>query len=211
MQDQLARVLASGVVRPALDLTLETLDVADDLRAVLPDRGLVRGRIVSCRGDAAMSLALRVVSRATQDGAWLAAVGVDDLGLVAAREHGVALERLVVVSPGDAASDWVSAVGIAVEGFGMVLLRIPKGLSSRDAQRLTTRIHARRVVAVCVESSSHDEGRHGFVPDVVLHTTTTEWHGIGEGAGHVRSREVCVEVSGRRVARPDRHVLHHVG
>ena len=83
--------------------------------------------------------------------------------------------------------------------------------AGREALRVATRIHSRRVVAVCVESSSHDEGRHGFVPDVVLHTTTTEWHGIGEGAGHVRSREVCVEVSGRRVARPDRHVLHHVG
>jgi len=211
VQDQLARVLASGVVRPALDLTLETLNVVDDLRAMLPDRGLVRGRIVSCRGDAAVSLALRLVSRATRDGAWLATVGVDHLGLVAAREHGVALERVVVVNPGGATSDWVSAVGIAVEGFGVLLLCIPKGLSGRDAQRITTRVHSRRVVAVCVESSSSGEGRHGLVPDVVLHTTTTAWRGIGEGAGHVRSREVCVEVSGRRVARPTRHVLQHVG
>ena len=211
MQDQLARVLASGAVRPALDLTLETLDVVNDLRAVLPDRGLVRGRIVSCRGDAAVSLALRLVSRATQDGAWLAAVGADRLGLVAAREHGVALERVVMVGSGDVVGDWVSAVGIAVEGFGVLLLRAPKGLSGRDAQRITTRIHSRRVVAVCVESSSRAEGRHGLVPDVVLQTTTTAWHGIGEGVGHLRSREVCVEVSGRRVARPARHVLHHVG
>ena len=211
MHDQLARVLATGAVRPALDLTLETLEVVDDVRAVLPDRGLVRGRIVSCRGDAAVSLALRLVSRATRDGSWLAAVGVDHLGVVAAREHGVALERLVVVSPGDATSDWVSAVGIAVEGFGVLLLCVPKGLSSRDAQRITTRIHSRRVVVVCVEPASRADGQHVFVPDVVLQTTTTAWHGIGEGAGHVRSREVCVEVSGRRVARPAQHVLHHVG
>jgi hypothetical protein len=211
VHDQLAHALASGLVRPALDVTLETLNVAEHLREVLPDRGLVRGRIVSCSGDAAMSLALQVVSRATQDGSWLAAVGVDHLGLVAAHEHRVALERLVVVNPGDVVGDWVAAVGIAVEGFGVVLLNVPRGLSARDAQRITTRIQSRRAVAVCVDSTRRVAGGQGFVPDVVLHTTTVAWHGIDEGSGHVRSREVCVEVSGRRVARPSRHTLHHVG
>lgn len=204
-------MLTSGVVRPAVGVTLETLSVVEDLRDVVPDGGLVRGRIVSCAGDAAMSLALHLVSQATQEGSWLAAVGVDDLGLVAAHEHRVALERLVMVSPGSAVSDWVSAVGIAVEGFGIVLLRVPQGLSTRDAKRLTTRIQSRRVVAVCVEPSRRAGIDRGFVPDVVLHTTTTAWHGLDAGAGHVRFRELSVEVSGRRVARPGRHVVRHVG
>lgn len=211
MHDQLTDALARGLVRPAHDVTLETVDVVDHLRGVFPDRGLVRGRIVSCSGDAAVSLALQVVSRATQDGSWLAVVGVDHLGLVAAREQHVALERLVVVDTGDGVDEWVSAVGIAVEGFGIVLLNPPRGLSSRDVKRITTRIQSRRVVAVCVDSPRRIANGHGLVPDVALHTTTVAWHGIGEGAGHVRSREVCVEVSGRRVARPSRHTLHHVG
>jgi hypothetical protein len=118
---------------------------------------------------------------------------------------------LVVVNPGDVVGDWVAAVGIAVEGFGVVLLNVPRGLSARDAQRITTRIQSRRAVAVCVDSTRRVAGGQGLVPDVVLHTTTVAWHGIDEGSGHVRSREVCVEVSGRRVARPSRHTLHHVG
>lgn len=211
MHDQLAHAVARGIVRPARDIESQTLDVSDHLRTMLPDRGLVRGRIISCSGDAAMSLALHVVSRATQNGSWLATVGVDHLGLVAAHEQHVALERLVVVSPGGGVDDWVSAVGIAIEGFGVVLLSVPQRLTARDVTRITTRIQARRVVAVCVDPQGHLSGGRGLVPDVVLHTTTIAWHGIEEGAGHVRSREMVVEVSGRRVARPSRHTLDHVG
>lgn len=211
MQDRLAHAVAQGIVRPARDVERETLDVVEPLRAVLPDRGLVRGRIVSCSGDAAMSLALRVVSRATQDGSWLAAVGVDHLGVLAAREHRVALERLVVVSPGETVEKWVSAAGIAIEGFGVVVLKVPHRLPARDATRLATRIQARRVVAVCVDPCASRTPGRGLVPDVVLHSTTLAWHGIEEGSGHVQSREIRVEVSGRRVARPASHTLHHVG
>lgn len=211
MHDQLAHAVARGIVRPARDIEPETLDVSDHLRTMLPDRGLVRGRIVSCSGDAAMSLALHVVSQATQNGSWLAAVGVDHLGLVAAHEQRVALERLVVVNPGVGVDAWVSAVGIAIEGFGVVLLSVPQRLAARDATRIMNRIQARRVVAVCVDPPGRLGSGRGLVPDIELRTTTIAWHGIDEGAGHVRSREMVVEVSGRRATRPSRHTLHHVG
>jgi len=50
-----------------------------------------------------------------------------------------------------------------------------------------------------------------FVPDVVLHTTTQRWHGLDDGAGHAQSRDVRVQVSGRRVPKPTQHCIHHVG
>jgi hypothetical protein len=40
---------------------VERLAVADDMRELLPDSGLVRGRIVRCSGDAGLSLALIIL------------------------------------------------------------------------------------------------------------------------------------------------------
>ena len=158
-----------------------------------------------------MSLGLQVVARATQEGSWLAVIGLDDLGLQAAFEHGVALDRTVVVGPMRTPREWTSAVGAAVEGFALVLLGVPRGVTAGDAQRLAMRIQARRAVAVCVDPSRISKVASVFSPDVVVHTATFEWHGIEHGAGHVRCRDLEVEVSGRRVARSTRHTLRHVG
>lgn len=211
VHDRLTHALTTGLVRPATQGETESIPVAEHLRALFDGRGLVRGRIVWCAGDAAMSLGLQVVARATQEGSWLAVIGLDDLGLQAAFEHGVALDRTVVVGPMRTPREWISAVGAAVEGFALVLLGVPRGVTAGDAQRLATRIQARRAVAVCVDCSRTSKVASVFSPDVVVHTATTEWHGIEHGAGHVRSRDLEVEVSGRRVARSTRHTLRHVG
>lgn len=211
VHDRLTHALTTGLVRPATQGETESLPVAEHLGALFDGRGLVRGRIVWCAGDAAMSLGLQVVARATQEGSWLAVIGLDDLGLQAAFEHGVALDRTVVVGPMRTPREWISAVGAAVEGFAVVLLGVPRGVTAGDAQRLATRIQARRAVAVCVDCSRTSKVASVFSPDVVVHTATTEWHGIEHGAGHVRCRDLEVEVSGRRVARSTRHTLRHVG
>ena len=211
VHDRLTHALTTGLLRPATQGETESLPVAEHLCALFDGRGLVRGRIVWCGGDAAMSLGLQVVARATQEGSWLAVIGLDDLGLQAAFEHGVALDRTVVVGPTRTPREWISAVGAAVEGFALVLLGVPRGVTAGDAQRLAMRIQARRAVAVCVDPSRTSKVASVFSPDVVVHTATTEWHGIEHGAGHVRSRDLEVEVSGRRVARSTRHTLRHVG
>ena len=211
VHDRLTHALTTGLVRPATQGEAESIPVAEHLCALFDGRGLVRGRIVWCAGDAAMSLGLQVVARATQEGSWLAVIGLDDLGLQAAFEHGVALDRTVVVGPTRTPREWTSAVGAAVEGFAVVLLGVPRGVTAGDAQRLATRIQARRAVAVCVDCSRTSKVASVFSPDVVVHTATTEWHGIEHGAGHVRCRDLEVEVSGRRVARSTRHTLRHVG
>ena len=211
VHDRLTHALETGLVRPATQGETESIPVAEHLHALFAGRGLVRGRIVWCAGDAAMSLGLQVVARATQEGSWLAVIGLDDLGLQAAFEHGVALDRTVVVGPTRTSKEWITAVGAAVEGFAVVLLGVPRGVTGSDAQRLATRIQARRAVAVCVDSSRTATVASVFSPDVVLRTATTEWHGIEHGAGHVRCRDLAVEVSGRRVARSTRHVLRHIG
>ncbi|NBR98858.1 MAG: hypothetical protein EBT42_00455 [Actinobacteria bacterium] len=95
---------------------VERLAVADDVRELLPDSGLVRGRIVRCSGDAGLSLALSLCSLATQQGSWLGVVGVDHLGLLAAVEHGVALERTVLVHPPKTSREW--SITVAATAIG---------------------------------------------------------------------------------------------
>jgi hypothetical protein len=188
-----------------------SLSVAKALQPIIPDGVLMRGRTVLCSGDAAMSMALLVVSAATQDGSWLAVVGVSDFGLMSACEQGVALQRTVLVTPTDNKKDWISTVAAVADGFDVMMLEVPRDVSESDARRIQTRIQARRNVLVLVETSRHTTPRSVFQPDVVLHTATTKWDGIECGAGYVQGRHIDVTVSGRRVPRAMQHVLQHVG
>ena len=90
----------AAAVAPTTLARQRTLPVADPLVPLLPDGALARGRAVACRGIAATSLALALAAEATAAGAWLAVVDVPWLGVEAAAELGVPLERLVRVEPG---------------------------------------------------------------------------------------------------------------
>ena len=90
----------AAAVAPTTLARQRTLPVADPLAPLLPDGALAGGRAVSCGGIAATSLALALAAEATAAGAWLAVVDVPWLGVEAAAELGVPLERLVRVDPG---------------------------------------------------------------------------------------------------------------
>jgi hypothetical protein len=62
---------------------------------MLPGRGLRRGSTVAVRGSTSMLLAM--AAAATRAGCWCAVVGMPNLGLVAADELNVDLERLALV------------------------------------------------------------------------------------------------------------------
>ena len=163
---------------------------------MLPDAGLVRGRVVGCSGPAAMSLALALTARATTTGSWLAVVGVPMLGVEAVAELGVPLERLVAVeSPGRAAT-WAERVAAAADGFDLVLTRPPSG-ADRVVRKVKQRLQARGVVMLAVGSSSP-----GVSCDVECTTTAVEWAGLGHGHGSLMGRRATVRVGGRRVPRP---------
>ena len=187
----------SAVLRPASGIERDALPL-DPMVADMLGGGLVRGRSIVCTGDAAVALSLRVVSRATQDGAWLAVVGVDGLGLSAAAEQGIALQRTVLVTPPAAVREWANAVATAIDGFGVLLLQVPVGITVGEARKVVARVQARRAVVVLVDPARQPAVASAFRPDVALHTSTVRWLGIGEGVGHVQAREVRVEVGGRR-------------
>jgi len=190
---------------------LPILPVPPELRAMFPEGGLVRGRTVLCSGDAAVVMALRVVSSATQAGSWLGIVGVHNVGVQAASEHGVALQRVVFVQPASSRTEWVSTVAAAADGFDVLMLEVPHGITAADARRVQTRIQARRNALVLIGATQQSAVQSVFQPDVIMNTATTQWHGIERGAGHVQGRDVQVAVSGRRVPKARQHSLHFVG
>ena len=188
---------------------VERLAVADDVRELLPDSGLVRGRIVRCSGDAGLSLALSLCSLATQQGSWLGVVGVEHLGLLAAVEHGVALERTVLVHPPKTSREWSITVAAAIEGLDLLIVAVPERLSVNDARRVQTRLQSRRAVMIIVDNTVLSQSRsmngsneaQQFLADVVLDTKTKSWSGVDKGAGYLQHRDVRIRVRGRRVAR----------
>ena len=190
---------------------LPTLPVSPDLRAMFPEGGLVRGRTVLCGGDAAVALALRIVSQPTQAGSWLGVVGVHNIGVQAASEQGVALQRVVFVQPATSRAEWVSTIAAAADGFDVLMLEVPHGITVADARRVQTRIQSRRNALVLIGATQKLALQSVFQPDVVMDTTTTQWNGIERGSGYVQSREVCVTVSGRRVPKAQQYSLRFVG
>ena len=191
---------------------LENFAVSDQVRQLLPDSGLVRGRIVRCCGDAAASLALSLCARASQQGSWLWVVVVSHLGISCAVEHGVALERMVFVHPPESSRDWSTTVAAVIDGFDLLIVAVPESLSASDARRVQARLQSRRSVMIIVDTAtfsktSFSNSAHPFHADVVLDSTTKSWSGINNGAGYLQQRQVAIKVSGRRVARTQEHLV----
>jgi hypothetical protein len=127
-------------------------------------------------------------------------VGLPSLGLAAAAELGLALERLVVVRDPSAAS-WGSVVAALVGSFDVVLLAPTHRVRAADARRLAARARERGSVLVQLEA----DGRTALEPDLRLVTGATHWEGLGHGHGCLHARRVQIETSGRRAAaRPRR-------
>jgi hypothetical protein len=123
------------------------------------------------------------------------------LGLVAAAELGVALERLALVADPGAAT-WGSVVAALVDAFDVVLVRPGGRVRSADGRRLTARARERGAVLLRVGTAGGwQEGA-----DVRLAVAHGAWEGLGEGHGHLRARQVEVVVDGRRAAGRERRV-----
>lgn len=191
----------AAAVAPTTLARQRTLPVLDPLRPLLPEDGLVRGRAVACQGLAATSLTLALAAGATQAGAWLAVVDVPWLGVEAAAELGVPLERLVrVEAPGDAPA-WAELIAATVDGFEVVITRVPRRIAPGLLRRVQARVQAREAVLLVLG----DPG--ALAVDVTMAASRAVWHGVEQGAGHLRGRRVTVAASGRRIPRPRRAAL----
>jgi hypothetical protein len=180
--------------RPVTLADRQLLPVSDPLAPLLPGGGLRRGSTIGVDGQAATSLALALVAEASSQGSWLVAVGMPQLGLAAAAELGVALDRVAVV-PDVHRESWPTVVAALVDAVDVVLAG-PTRVRSTDVRRVVARARERGTVLVPVG------GWWPEAPDVTLATGSSRWEGLGAGHGHLRARRVRVEVSGRRDAAP---------
>jgi len=180
------------------------LPIAPSFAPLFADGGLVRGRTVACTGDAALSTALALSASATRLGSWLAVIGVPQLGVGAAIEAGVAIERIVLAQPPRASREWVATVAALVEGFDVLIVAPPAALSAHDARRLQTRVAARQSVLMVVHLPSPLAAcaPQVFGADLDVRADTVTWSGIEQGGSHITQRMVHVRVSGRRCASP---------
>src|SRR5215218_7474130 len=94
--------------RPVVLARDQVLPVHPALAPLLPEAVLRRGSTIVTSGTvgrsgAATSLALALAAAPSAAGSWVGVVGLPSLGLLAAAQAGVALERLILVaSPDDA-------------------------------------------------------------------------------------------------------------
>lgn len=195
-------------VRPVTFAREQTLPVVPTLVDVVPGGALRRGATVSVEGDAATSLTLALAAGASRAGSWTAAVGLPSLGLAAAAELGVVLERLALV-PTFPFDQWSSVVAALVGSFDVLVVAAPPRLTPTHTRRLAARMRERGSVLLVVDPA----GDHVVQADVILSARgstlgDTGWQGVGRGHGHLRSRRVAVDTSGRREAsRPRRSLL----
>ncbi|MGI8757406.1 MAG: hypothetical protein ACR2MB_16430 [Acidimicrobiales bacterium] len=191
-------------VRPLTSAGERVLGVPDPLTPLFPRGGLQRGTAVATSGPVATSLALALAGPTTATGAWVAVVGLGDLGLLAAAELGVALERtLLVTEPPPRV--WAATVAGLLDAVDVVLVRPDRSVPASTQRRLLSR--ARDRGSVLIQVGGHP-GVWAEAPDLTVTTVAATWEGVGQGHGRLVARRVVVSVSGRRGAtRPRRREL----
>ncbi|GLY52349.1 hypothetical protein Lesp01_60050 [Lentzea sp. NBRC 102530] len=193
--------MAALGVNPASELTSTTTDhatgrvlpVRGELAGLLPWGGLRRGSTVSVGGSTSLLLAL--LAGATADGCWAAVVGLPQLGVLAAAELGVAVQRLALIpSPG---TDPGPVIAALLDGMDVVAVACP--LPPSLARRLTARARQRRAVLIA----------WGTWPaaDVELTAESVTWNTLDDGAETLRHQQISVRSAGRGAAGRGRHVL----
>lgn len=189
MEDRSANV--RPVVAPEADGRV--LPVTGSMARLLPAGGLRRGSTVALgAGPGITSLLFALLARASAGGGWVGVVGRPGLGLVAATEAGLLLERVALVPyPG---RDLVAVTAALLDGLDIVAVAGAEraGVRAADRQRLAARARQRGAVLLAL----------GPWPgaDVELSCADAQWQGLGAGAGRLCARRLRVRLHGRGIA-----------
>ena len=198
-------------VRPVSLAGERRLPVLPALEPLLPGGGLRRGWTVAVSGSTSLTLAL--VAEASAAGSWCSAVGLPALGLAAAAELGVVLERFPLVpapAPAPAAGGgaarrggWDRVVAALVDACDVVVASSPPpGLGPRVLSRLAAR--ARERGAVLLVAAPPGAGARWWPapapPDLRVTLVRGTWQGLSRGHGYLRARRVEVVAEGRATA-----------
>ncbi|MCK0115858.1 hypothetical protein MWU57_02340 [Isoptericola sp. S6320L] len=194
------RAAEQGSVRPAQHESRPSVPVpAPDGRAtparpvhpalapLLPG-GLPSGGVLTVQGSTSLLLAL--LATASRDGAWVAFVGAPAVGMLAAADVGISLERTAVVP--DPGPDAPAVLAALLDGMDVLVVGPRTALADADRRRLAARTRQRDAVLVTTERWP---GAH-----VVLDARGGAWSGADAGAGWLRRRTLSVLRTGRGAA-----------
>lgn len=161
-------------------------------------RGLIQVRTGGAYRVDDQSLAIALLSATSAEGSWVGVVGVDDLGLEAAAEAGLDLDRAVMVP--DPGASWLEAVTALVDVLPVVLLRPPPRVDQRLAAKVTARLRKRSATLFVQGDWPSAEAR--------LWLEQARWSGLGDGYGRLRERSA--QVGCRRGTAPARFAAWEV-
>ena len=190
--------LVADRVAPLALAHQRTLPLLPAVSELFVGGSLQRGITVAVNGIGATSMSLVLAAGPSQAGSWTALVGAEGLGLAAVAEAGIALERLLVVGPVDSSSN----AGVVAALIGAVdVVMVGPGLRFRpaDLRRLSARLRESGSVLIQIGSAQIGSSKGPGV-DVGVRVMTSQWSGLGEGHGLLRSRKVEVRAQGRGAA-----------
>jgi hypothetical protein len=168
----------------ATRLDERSLPTLPALQALLPG-GLRQGVAYSVTGSTTLAMAMLVAPSA--QGAWCGVLGMPDFGTEAAASLGIDLERLVLVPA--PAGQWLTVAAAMTDVLDVVIAHSPARVAPAEASRLAARLRQRGSTLVVL----------GEWPgaDTTLTVVGNRWRGLGAGYGHLSTRQLEVEVSGR--------------
>ena len=131
------------------------------------------------------SLALACMGAAMPAGAWGAIVGMPDLGIEAARDLGVPIDRVALVPhPG---RSWLDVVASLAEAMPVVLAASPGRVTPTDAARIAARL---RQASSTLLIAGPWQGAA-----TVVRSVRAEWQGLADGDGRIAAGGLVVEVA----------------
>jgi len=157
------------------------------LGAILGDGWLPRGGASVVAGSTSLLLALLATSQGPAD--WVAFVGAPDVGMLAAADAGVALERVALVPcTGD---DPAGVVAALLDGMTYVVVGPDARLTASERRRLLGRARERGAGLVSVGEWEQAAVR--------LAVVAQRWTGVDHGAGYLRRCELDIARTARGI------------
>ena len=160
------------------------------IAGLLPGGGLQQGAAYSV--DSSAMLLMTLLAAPSAAGSWCAVVGVPEFGVEAAGHFGIDLDRLVLVPR--PAEQWLAVTAAIADVMSVVVTRPPKRATDSSVARLAARLRQRGTTLLVLGSWPQTEA--------MLSLSQSTWHGIGDGHGHLSSREVTITVTDRMTGRP---------
>ena len=188
-------------IRAMQSSTLDSrvLDTSPTVAGLLPGGSLKTGVAYTIEGSTSLgstSMAMALMAGPSQAGAWCGVVGVPTFGTEAAKAAGIDLERLALAPyPGD---QWLPVTAALADVLTVVLVRPPLPPSDGSVARLMARLRERGTTLIVLGQWPGAEAR--------LRVRRSQWGGLGDGHGHLTSRQLTVDVEGRTGSARERMV-----